>query len=236
MVLYECKSCNHSTELKSNVSIEVMDKLHLINTDLKDFSKGTRKKIRDVIGTGGKVIREIVDTTGARVSVEDDGTIKIASTDKKSIEAAKEWIHSLTAEPEAGVIYKGKVVKVVDFGAFVNFFGKKDGLVHVSQILPERVNHPSDHLKEGQEVYVKLMGFDDRGKVRLAMKYVDQETGLEIPREPREDNKDKDKDEELPETESTAISLNRSEKAPLFVIFLFLKVPFLNASGPLLNL
>ena len=159
-------------------------------------------KIRDVIGTGGKVIREIVDTTGARVSVEDDGTIKIASTDKKSIEAAKEWIHSLTAEPEAGVIYKGKVVKVVDFGAFVNFFGKKDGLVHVSQILPERVNHPSDHLKEGQEVYVKLMGFDDRGKVRLAMKYVDQETGLEIPRQPREDNKDsnkdKDKDEEKP--------------------------------------
>ncbi len=157
-------------------------------------------KIRDVIGTGGKVIREIVDTTGARVSVEDDGTIKIASTDKKSIEAAKEWIHSLTAEPEAGVIYKGKVVKVVDFGAFVNFFGKKDGLVHVSQILPERVNHPSDHLKEGQEVYVKLMGFDDRGKVRLAMKYVDQGTGLEIPREPREDNKDSDKgkDEEKP--------------------------------------
>jgi len=150
-------------------------------------------KIRDVIGTGGKVIREIVDTTGARVSVEDDGTIKIASTDKKSIEAAKEWIHSLTAEPEVGVIYKGKVVKVVDFGAFVNFFGKKDGLVHVSQILPERVNHPSDHLKEGQEVYVKLMGFDDRGKVRLAMKYVDQETGLEIPREPREDKRDDDK-------------------------------------------
>ncbi|WP_026942657.1 polyribonucleotide nucleotidyltransferase [Hellea balneolensis] len=147
-------------------------------------------KIRDVIGTGGKVIREIVDTTGARVSVEDDGTIKIASTDKKSIEAAKEWITGLTAEPEVGVIYKGKVVKVVDFGAFVNFFGPKDGLVHVSQILPERVNHPSDHLKEGQEVYVKLMGFDDRGKVRLAMKYVDQETGLEIPREPREDNKD----------------------------------------------
>ena len=152
-------------------------------------------KIRDVIGTGGKVIREIVDTTGARVSVEDDGTIKIASTDKASIEAAKEWIHSLTAEPEVGVIYKGKVVKVVDFGAFVNFFGKKDGLVHVSQILPERVNHPSDHLKEGQEVYVKLMGFDDRGKVRLAMKYVDQETGLEIPREPREDNKDDKKSE-----------------------------------------
>ena len=150
-------------------------------------------KIRDVIGTGGKVIREIVDTTGARVSVEDDGTIKIASTDKKSIDAAITWITGLTAEPEVGVIYKGKVVKVVDFGAFVNFFGPKDGLVHVSQILPERVNHPSDHLKEGQEVYVKLMGFDDRGKVRLAMKYVDQETGLEIPREPRDDNKKDDK-------------------------------------------
>ncbi len=146
-------------------------------------------KIRDVIGTGGKVIREIVDTTGARVSVEDDGTIKIASTDKASIEAAMEWIHSLTAEPEVGVIYKGKVVKVVDFGAFVNFFGKKDGLVHVSQIKPERVNHPSDFLKEGQEVYVKLMGFDDRGKVRLAMKFVDQETGLELPRETRDDDK-----------------------------------------------
>ena len=144
-------------------------------------------KIRDVIGTGGKVIREIVDTTGARVSVEDDGTIKIASSDLASITAAKDWIHSLTAEPEVGMIYKGKVVKVVDFGAFVNFFGKKDGLVHVSQIAQERVNHPSDHLSEGQEVYVKLMGFDDRGKVRLNMKYVNQETGEEYPREPRED-------------------------------------------------
>ena len=140
-------------------------------------------KIRDVIGTGGKVIREIVDTTGARVSVEDDGTIKIASTDKKSIDAAREWIHGLTADPEVGAIYKGKVVKVVDFGAFVNFFGKKDGLVHVSQIKPERVNHPSDFLAEGQEVYVKLMGFDDRGKVRLSMKFVDQESGEDIPRE-----------------------------------------------------
>ena len=153
-------------------------------------------KIRDVIGTGGKVIREIVDTTGARVSVEDDGTIKIASSDKASIDAAREWIHGLTADPEVGAIYKGKVVKVVDFGAFVNFFGKKDGLVHVSQIKPERVNHPSDFLEEGQEVYVKLMGFDDRGKVRLAMKFVDQETGEEIPREPREEkDDDKDRDE-----------------------------------------
>ena len=148
-------------------------------------------KIRDVIGSGGKVIREIVDTTGARVSVEDDGSIKIASNDQKSIDAAKEWIVSLTAEPEVGIIYKGKVVKVVDFGAFVNFFGKKDGLVHVSQIKHERVNHPSDELKEGQEVYVKLMGFDDRGKVRLAMKYVNQETGEELPREERSGKDDK---------------------------------------------
>ena len=145
-------------------------------------------KIRDVIGTGGKVIREIVDTTGARVSVEDDGTIKIASTDKKSIDAAREWIHGLTADPEEGAIYKGKVVKVVDFGAFVNFFGKKDGLVHVSQIKPERVNHPSDFLEEGQEVFVKLMGFDNRGKVRLSMKFVDQETGEEIAREDSDDD------------------------------------------------
>ena len=154
-------------------------------------------KIRDVIGTGGKVIREIVDTTGARVSVEDDGTIKIASTDKKSIDAAREWIHGLTADPEAGAIYKGKVVKVVDFGAFVNFFGKKDGLVHVSQIKPERVNHPSDFLEEGQEVYVKLMGFDNRGKVRLSMKFVDQESGEEIPREDGDDG-DEDAGEEKP--------------------------------------
>ncbi|PHR93651.1 MAG: polyribonucleotide nucleotidyltransferase [Robiginitomaculum sp.] len=137
-------------------------------------------KIRDVIGTGGKVIREIVEVTGARVSVEDDGTIKIASNDQQSIEAAKEWIIGLTAEPEAGVIYTGKVVKVMDFGAFVNFFGKRDGLVHVSQIAQERVNHPSDYVKEGDEVKVKLMGFDNRGKVRLSMKVVDQETGEEI--------------------------------------------------------
>ncbi|MEM7729182.1 MAG: polyribonucleotide nucleotidyltransferase [Pseudomonadota bacterium] len=152
-------------------------------------------KIRDVIGSGGKVIREIVDTTGARVSVEDDGSIKIASNDQKSIDAAKEWITSLTAEPEAGAIYKGKVVKVVDFGAFVNFFGKKDGLVHVSMIKPERVNHPSDFLEEGQEVWVKLMGFDDRGKVRLSMKHVDQDTGEEIEVEERKRSRDDGDDE-----------------------------------------
>ena len=169
-------------------------------------------KIRDVIGTGGKVIREIVDTTGARVSVEDDGTIKIASNDQQSIDAAREWIHGLTADPEVGAIYKGKVVKVVDFGAFVNFFGKKDGLVHVSQIKPERVNHPSDELSENQEVYVKLMGFDDRGKVRLSMKFVDQETGLEIPREPREDKKDDDKGEDKPKRKRRTRRKSKSEE------------------------
>ena len=143
-------------------------------------------KIRDVIGTGGKVIREIVEVTGARVSVEDDGTIKLASNDAASIDAAKEWITGLTAEPEEGKIYDGKVVKVMDFGAFVNFFGKRDGLVHVSQIAQERVNHPSDYVKEGDQVKVKLMGFDNRGKVRLSMKVVDQETGEEIKKDEEE--------------------------------------------------
>ena len=137
-------------------------------------------KIRDVIGTGGKVIREIVEKTGAKVNVEDDGTIKIASSDASSIKAARDWIHSLTAEPEQGAIYQGKVVKVMDFGAFVNFFGARDGLVHVSQLKAERVNHPNDVVKEGDLVWVKLMGFDDRGKVKLSMKVVNQETGEEI--------------------------------------------------------
>ncbi|MFC7292297.1 polyribonucleotide nucleotidyltransferase [Hirschia litorea] len=137
-------------------------------------------KIRDVIGTGGKVIRQIVEETGAKVSVEDDGTVKISAVDKESIDAAYKWIHGLTAEPEVGEIYEGKVVKVMDFGAFVNFFGAKDGLVHISQLAEERVKQTSDVVKEGQTVWVKLLGFDDRGKVRLSMKVVDQETGKEI--------------------------------------------------------
>ncbi|MBO6795674.1 polyribonucleotide nucleotidyltransferase [Maricaulis sp.] len=137
-------------------------------------------KIRDVIGSGGKVIREIVETTGAKVDINDDGVIKIASSDAASIKAARDWIHGLTAEPEEGQIYKGKVVKVMDFGAFVNFFGPKDGLVHVSQMKNERVKHPSDVVSEGDEVFVKLLGFDDRGKVRLSMKVVDQESGEEV--------------------------------------------------------
>ena len=134
-------------------------------------------KIRDVIGSGGKVIRQIVEETGAKVDVNDDGVIKVSSSDADSIKAAINWIKGLTAEPEEGEIYKGKVVKVMDFGAFVNFFGPKDGLVHVSQMKEERVSHPKDVVSEGQEVYVKLLGFDDRGKVRLSMKDVDQETG-----------------------------------------------------------
>ena len=144
-------------------------------------------KIREVIGSGGKVIREIVEVSGAKVDINDEGVIKIASPNGDSIKKAYDMIHSIVAEPEEGVIYDGKVVKIVDFGAFVNFFGKRDGLVHVSQIENRRLNHPSDVLKEGQDVKVKLLGFDDRGKVRLAMKMVDQETGLEIFEEKKED-------------------------------------------------
>ncbi|MDF1620335.1 polyribonucleotide nucleotidyltransferase [Pseudothioclava nitratireducens] len=144
-------------------------------------------KIREVIGSGGKVIREIVEVSGAKVDINDDGVIKIASANADAIQKAYDMIHSIVAEPEEGKIYTGKVVKLVDFGAFVNFFGKRDGLVHVSQIANKRLNHPSDLLKEGQEVKVKLLGFDDRGKVRLGMKMVDQETGEEIAPEKKED-------------------------------------------------
>ncbi len=140
-------------------------------------------KIRDVIGAGGKVIREIVEKTGAKINIDDEGIIKIASSSAKEIDAAKAWIHSIVDEPEVGVIYEGKVVKTVDFGAFVNFFGAKDGLVHISQLANERVGKTTDVVNEGDTVWVKLMGFDDRGKVRLSMKVVDQETGKEIPRD-----------------------------------------------------
>lgn len=137
-------------------------------------------KIRDVIGSGGKVIREIVEKTGAKINIEDDGTVKIASSNGKEIEAAKKWIHSIVAEPEVGEIYEGTVVKTADFGAFVNFFGPRDGLVHISQLAADRVAKTTDVVKEGQKVWVKLMGFDERGKVRLSMKVVDQETGKEV--------------------------------------------------------
>ena len=137
-------------------------------------------KIREVIGTGGKVIREIVEKTGAKVDISDDGTVKVASANGDAMKAAINWIKSIASEPEVGHIYEGTVVKVMDFGAFVNFFGAKDGLVHVSQIANQRVNKVSDVLTEGQMVKVKLLGFDDRGKVRLSMKIVDQETGEDL--------------------------------------------------------
>lgn len=137
-------------------------------------------KIREVIGSGGKVIREIVEKTGAKVDISDDGTIKIASADLKSIEAAMNWIKSIASEPEVGVIYDGTVVKTTDFGAFVNFFGAKDGLVHISQLAQQRVAKVTDVVKEGQKVKVKLLGFDDRGKVRLSMRVVDQTTGEDL--------------------------------------------------------
>jgi len=137
-------------------------------------------KIREVIGSGGKVIREIVEKTGAKIDISDDGTIKIASAHAESIKAAINWIKSIASEPELGHIYDGTVVKVVDFGAFVNFFGSKDGLVHISQLAPRRVQKVTDVVKEGDRVKVKLLGFDDRGKVRLSMKIVDQQTGEDL--------------------------------------------------------
>ncbi len=169
--------------------MHILGEMNKAQSDVGEFSAHAPRietmtvptdKIREVIGSGGKVIREIVEVSGAKVDINDDGVIKIASANADSIQKAYDMINSIVAEPEAGKIYRGKVVKIVDFGAFVNFFGKRDGLVHVSQIENRRLNHPSDVLKEGQEVWVKLLGFDDRGKVRLAMKMVDQETGKEI--------------------------------------------------------
>ncbi|AQS42154.1 MAG: Polyribonucleotide nucleotidyltransferase [Candidatus Tokpelaia hoelldobleri] len=156
------------------------------------------EKIRDVIGSGGKVIREIVEQTGAKINIEDDGTIKIASSDAKTIEAAKRWIHSIVDEPEVGEIYQGTVVKTADFGAFVNFFGPRDGLVHISQLANERVAKTTDVVKEGDRVWVKLLGFDERGKVRLSMKVVDQESGKEIAREAGDEDNDDAQGNERP--------------------------------------
>ena len=137
-------------------------------------------KIREVIGTGGKVIREIVEKTGAKINIEDDGTVKVASADGAKIKAAINWIKSIAAEPEVGQIYDGTVVKTMEFGAFVNFFGSKDGLVHISQLGKGRVAKTTDVVKEGDKVKVKLMGFDDRGKVKLSMRAVDQQTGEDL--------------------------------------------------------
>jgi polyribonucleotide nucleotidyltransferase len=137
-------------------------------------------KIREVIGSGGKVIREIVEKTGAKIDISDDGTVKVASANGESIRAALNWIKSIASDPEVGVIYEGTVVKVMDFGAFVNFFGSRDGLVHISQLAQNRVQKTTDVVKEGDKVKVKLLGFDDRGKVRLSMKVVDQQTGEDL--------------------------------------------------------
>ena len=139
-----------------------------------------KDKIREVIGTGGKVIREICETTGAKIDIEDDGTIKVAAVDQTQSDAAIEWIRSITAEPEVGVIYRGKVVKIMDFGAFVNFLGPRDGLVHISELAPQRVRTVDDVVKEGDQVKVKVIGVDDRGKVKLSMKRVNQETGGDL--------------------------------------------------------
>ena len=144
-----------------------------------------KDKIREVIGTGGKVIREICEVTGAKIDIEDDGTVRVAATDTTSGDAAMKWIQGIVAEPEVGVIYRGKVVKVVDFGAFVNFIGSKDGLVHISELAPRRVAKVTDVINEGDEVWVKVLSFDDRGKVRLSMKAVNQESGEELADERR---------------------------------------------------
>jgi polyribonucleotide nucleotidyltransferase len=139
-----------------------------------------KDKIREVIGSGGKVIREIVEVTGAKVDIEDDGTIKIAAVDASAAQAAIDWIRGIVAEPEVGEIYTGKVVKVVDFGAFVNFLGSRDGLVHISELAPSRVKQVSDVVNVGDQVKVKVLGVDDRGKVKLSMKVVDQKTGEDL--------------------------------------------------------
>ncbi len=152
-------------------------------------------KIREVIGTGGKVIREIVEKTGAKINIEDDGSVKVASASGESIKAAINWIKSIASDPEVGHIYEGTVVKVMDFGAFVNFFGAKDGLVHISQLAANRVQNTKDVVKEGDKVKVKLLGMDDRGKVRLSMKAVDQATGEDI------ENKGKSEGGEQPAAE-----------------------------------
>lgn len=164
------------------------------NAPQMDVMSVPKDKIRDVIGSGGKTIREIVEVTGAKVNIDDDGTVQISAMDKDSIEAARKWIHELTAEPEVGEVYKGKVVSTKDFGAFVNFFGSKDGLVHISNLTDGRVKNTTDVVKEGDEIWVKLLGFDDRGKTRLSMKHVDQETGE--PREPGGEKRDQDGDDD----------------------------------------
>ncbi len=139
-----------------------------------------KDKIREVIGSGGKVIREICEVTGAKIDIEDDGTIKVAAVDASAAQAAINWIKGIVAEPEVGVVYDGKVVKIMDFGAFVNFLGSRDGLVHISELAPQRVKTVGDVVNVGDQVKVKVLGMDDRGKVKLSMKAVDQKTGEDI--------------------------------------------------------
>jgi polyribonucleotide nucleotidyltransferase len=180
------KAINQAEAGRLHILEEMNKAMNAPRAELGEFApkietiKVPTDKIREVIGSGGKVIREIVEKTGAKVDIGDDGTIKIAASEQSKIDAARDWIKSIASEPEVGAIYTGKVVKVVDFGAFVNFFGAKDGLVHVSQISKEKVAKPSDVLSEGQMVKVKLIGFDDRGKTKLSMKVVDQETGEDL--------------------------------------------------------
>ena len=147
-----------------------------------------KDKIRDIIGPGGKVIREICESTGAKIDIDDEGVVKVAAVDNEAGEAAIKWIRSIVAEPELGVIYNGKVVKTVDFGAFVNFLGPRDGLVHISELLPGRVNKTTDVVKVDDDVKVKVIGFDDRGKVKLSMRLVDQETGEDLEEQGQEDS------------------------------------------------
>jgi polyribonucleotide nucleotidyltransferase len=139
-----------------------------------------KDKIREVIGTGGKVIREICETTGAKIDISDDGTLSISGANAEILEAAEKWIRGITDEPEVGKIYKGKIVRILEFGAFVNFFGTQDGLVHVSELKPQRVEKVEDVVNIGDEVFVKVLEIDARGKIRLSMKRVDQKTGDDV--------------------------------------------------------
>jgi polyribonucleotide nucleotidyltransferase len=188
---------SQAKEGRAHILDEMAKALDTARTELSDFAPRIetmqidKAKIRDIIGTGGKVIREIVATTGAKVDIDDEGLIKISSSDIAQIEAARKWISGIVEEAEVGKVYDGKVVNIVDFGAFVNFMGGKDGLVHVSEMKNERVEKPTDVVSEGMDVKVKVLEIDPRGKVRLSMRLVDQETGAEIedtrpPREPRE--------------------------------------------------
>ena len=196
------KALHQASEGRAHILNEMTKALGSARTELSAHAPRIetiqidKSKIREVIGTGGKVIREIVAETGAKVDIDDEGLIKISSSDINQIEAAKKWILGIVEEAEVGKVYDGKVVNIVDFGAFVNFMGGKDGLVHVSEMRNERVEKPTDVVKEGQAVKVKVLEIDPRGKVRLSMRVVDQETGAELedtrpPREPRPERSDR---------------------------------------------